>query len=311
MKALVVGGTGFLGSHLVDALLACGSEVRCLSRSGGPGLLSALALGSPRLERWQGSLAEPEVLYRALEGMDVCFHLACSSLPHSSNLNPYDDVETNVLGSLALLEAARSHGLARLIFVSSGGTVYGIPQQVPIGEAHPTQPTCSYGITKLAIEKYLSLYERLHGLRSLVLRVANPYGEGQRPEAAQGAVAVFFGKAVRGETIQIWGDGSIVRDFVYVADVVEALLAAARYEGTERVFNIGSGIGLSLNDLLALLEEVLDRPVSREYQAGRSFDVPANVLCIDRARLELDWMPSVGFREGLTRMARSLSCLSG
>lgn len=310
MKALVVGGTGFLGSHLVDALLARGSEVRCLSRSG-PGLLTAMALGSPRLEQWHGSLAETEVLDRVLAGVDVCFHLACSSLPHSSNLDPSADVGANLLGSLALLEAARRQGLKRLIFVSSGGTVYGIPRQVPIDESHPTDPTCSYGITKLAIEKYLNLYERLYGLRSLVLRVANPYGERQSAEGSQGAVAVFFDRAIRGETIPIWGDGSVVRDFVHVADVVEALLAAEHYGGVERVFNIGSGIGLSLNDLLVLLEEVLGRRVLRDYQAGRSFDVPTNVLAIDRAQRELGWSPSVDFREGLTRMARSISCFSG
>jgi UDP-glucose 4-epimerase len=215
-------------------------------------------------------------------------------------------VQVNLLGALKVLEAARLAQVKRVVMVSSGGTVYGVPQEVPIPEHHPTDPTCSYGINKLTIEKYVALYRQLHGLDGVVLRVANPYGERQRLDANQGVVPVFLGKALRGEPLQIWGDGSTVRDFLYVSDVVGALLAAVPYKGEERLFNVGSGQGLSLNQLVALLEAQLQQPLTVEYLPSRGFDVPTNVLCIERARRCLGWSPQVAVSEGLRRLCASI-----
>ena len=191
--------------------------------------------------------------------------------------------------------------------VSSGGTVYGIPQAVPISETHPTDPICSYGITKLAMEKYVALYRQLHGLEGVVLRVANPFGPRQRLDAAQGVVPVFLGKALRHEPLQIWGDGSTVRDFLDVADVVAALLAVVRYKGSESLFNIGSGQGLSLNQLIAQLEQQLNRSLDVQYLPSRGCDVPTNVLCIDRAKEALNWAPKIPVADGLRRLCDSLN----
>ena len=191
--------------------------------------------------------------------------------------------------------------------VSSGGTVYGIPQAVPIPETHPTDPICSYGITKLAMEKYVALYRQLYGLEGVVLRVANPFGPRQRLDAAQGVVPVFLGKALRHEPLQIWGDGTTVRDFLDVADVVTALLAAAQYKGAESLFNIGSGKGLSLNQLIALLEQQLNRSLDVQYLPFRGCDVPTNVLCIDRAKEALNWAPKISVADGLRRLCDSLN----
>ena len=158
----------------------------------------------------------------------------------------------------------------------------------------------------MAIEKYVAFYRQLHGLDGLVLRLANPYGERQSLNASQGVVPVFFGRALRFEPLEIWGDGSTVRDFLHISDVVSALLAAIRYEGPERLFNIGSGTGLSLRELVALIEQELERPLEVHYQEGRSFDVPTNVLCIDRANHCLGWSPKVTAVEGLHRFHQSL-----
>jgi UDP-glucose 4-epimerase len=305
MHALVLGGCGFLGSHLVERLLAEGWRVRCLSRRP-PGVLPPVLLGHPRLELLAADLADRQALAEVLQGMDVAFHLASSSLPQSSNADPLGDAQQQLLGSLQLLEQARLSGLARLVVVSSGGTVYGSPQTVPIPETHPTEPSCIYGIHKLAIEKYCGLYRQLHGLNTCVLRVANPYGERQRLDAGQGVVAVFLAKALRGEPIAIWGDGTVVRDFLHVQDVVHALLAAANYTGPEWLFNIGSGEGTSLNRLLELLEAQLGHPLQRIYSPGRGCDVPTNVLAIDRARALLGWQPRVAMAEGLARFHASL-----
>jgi UDP-glucose 4-epimerase len=306
MQAVVVGASGFIGSHLVDGLLAAGYRVKALARHL-PGLISPVAQANPALKLCPLSMGDGLALQEAIEGADLVFHLASGSLPQSSNRDPQADVQVNLLGALKVLEAARLAQVQRLVMVSSGGTVYGVPQQVPIPETHPTDPTCSYGISKLAIEKYVALYRQLHGLDGLVLRVANPYGERQRLDATQGVVPVFLGKALRGEPLQIWGDGSTVRDFLHVSDVVDALLAAAHYQGEERLFNVGSGEGLSLNQLVALLGDELQRPLAVEYLPARGFDLLTNVLCIERAQRCLGWSPTVSVAEGLHRLCASLN----
>lgn len=306
MQAVVVGASGFIGSHLVDGLLAAGYRVKALARHL-PGLISPVAQANPALTLSPLSMGDGLALQEAMEGAELVFHLASGSLPQSSNRDPQADVQVNLLGALKVLEAARQAQVQRLVMVSSGGTVYGVPQQVPIPETHPTEPTCSYGICKLAIEKYVALYSQLHGLDGLVLRVANPYGERQRLEATQGVVPVFLGKALRGEPLQIWGDGSTVRDFLHISDVVAALLAVARYSGEERLFNVGSGEGLSLNQLVDLLGSELQRPLAVEYLPARGFDVPTNVLCIERAQRCLGWSPQVPVAEGLHRLCASLN----
>ncbi|OYX12002.1 MAG: hypothetical protein B7Z15_10730 [Rhizobiales bacterium 32-66-8] len=189
----------------------------------------------------------------------------------------------------------------------AGGTVYGAPRESLITEEHPTNPISSYGITKLTIEKYLQLFQKLHGLEYVVLRLANPFGHGQRISATQGAVAVFFGKILRGEEIEIWGDGSVVRDYIYIDDVIRALLLAADRGGQDRIFNIGSGAGRSLNDVIRSIEAATGRAAMVNYKPSRSFDVPSSVLNIERARLALDWSPRVAFEEGVIRVAASLS----
>ena len=306
MQAVVTGASGFIGSHLVDGLLSAGYRVKALGRHL-PGLIAPSAQTHPNLSLVSVSLADRLALQQALEGSELVFHLASGSLPQSSNRDPHADVQVNLLGTLNLLEAARLTGVKRLVMVSSGGTVYGIPKAVPIPETHPTDPICSYGITKLAMEKYVALYRQLHGLEGVVLRVANPFGPRQRLDAAQGVVPVFLGKALRHEPLQIWGDGSTVRDFLDVADVVDALLAVVRYKGAESLFNIGSGQGLSLNQLIALLEQQLNRSLDVQYLPSRGCDVPANVLCIDRAKEALNWAPKIPVADGLRRLCDSLN----
>ena len=241
-----------------------------------------------------------------MSGCDVIFHLISTTLPRSSNENPIYDVETNVVGTLHLLEVAKKNAIKKLIFVSSGGTVYGIPQEVPIKESHPTEPICSYGIGKLAIEKYLNLFHLLHGLDYCVLRLANPFGERQRVAAEQGAVTVFLDKALRNEEIAIWGDGSVVRDYFYVGDAVSAMTKALAYKGSSGVFNIGSGTGQSLYQILDAIEALLGKPIRNTFFPARGFDVPVSVLDISRAAELLDWHPETTFTEGLSRTSRWL-----
>lgn len=304
MKCLVLGGGGFIGSHLTEALLAQGYAVRIFDR---PNLLRFKPIHVHLPVEWvEGDFVNREHVAEAVAGCDVIYHLVSTTLPRSSNDNPAYDVETNVIGTLHLLEAARHHSVKRVIFASSGGTVYGIPREIPITESHPTEPICSYGIGKLAIEKYLSLFHLLHGIEYCVLRLANPFGERQRIAAAQGAVAVFLDKALRNERIEIWGDGSVVRDYFHISDAVSALTKAISYEGSQRVFNVGSGVGQSVNEILAGIEDLLGAPVNRTYLPARAFDVPVNVLDISKTAELLHWKPEVTFAQGLARTAHWL-----
>lgn len=301
-RCLVLGGRGFIGSHLVDALLDRGYAVRCFDR---PHVapLGDSHLTNPAFQLFEGDFSSEADLANALEGCDICYHLVSTTLPKSSNADPVFDVESNVLGTVRLLTHGVKSGLKKIIFVSSGGTVYGVPTQVPILETHSNDPVCSYGITKLAIEKYLGLFHTLHGLDYTVLRLANPFGERQRTHASQGAIAVFLGKVLRGEPVEIWGDGSVVRDYIHIADVVDALLISLEQTSDEHVFNIGAGRGHSLNEVLDAIEKATGRFAKRRYLPGRTFDVPVSVLSIDRAKKSLGWSPQVDFEHGLQRFA--------
>lgn len=299
-RCLVLGGRGFIGSHLVDALLAQGYIVRCFDRPRAQ-VLGESHLANPGFELFEGDFASQQDVSDAVQDCDLCFHLISTTLPKSSNSDPVFDVQSNLVGTLHLLSQGVKSQLKKIVFVSSGGTVYGNPLEVPIDESHPTNPTCSYGITKLAIEKYLALHHLLYGLDYAVLRIANPFGDRQRSNANQGAVAVFLGKMLRGEPVEIWGDGSVVRDYIYISDVIDALLSAAAYNGEEHVFNIGSGVGYSLNQLLDSIETVSGQVIRRQYLPARTFDVPISVLKIEHAAQHLGWHPKTDFPQGLSK----------
>lgn len=302
MKIVVFGGGGFIGSTIADQLLAEGHELRIFERP----RIQPYRKFTPteRVEWMVGDLASTHDVHDALLGMDAVMHLVSTTLPKNSNDDPVYDVQSNVVASLQLLNAMVAQNVRRLVFISSGGTVYGNPQYSPIDEQHPTEPLVSYGITKLTIEKYLQVFHRSHGIQTVSLRVGNPYGERQRVETAQGAVGVFLHKALRGESIDIWGDGSVTRDYIHASDVASAFSKALHYTGPHRVFNISSGVGTSLNALIHMLEQSLGQPIAKRYLPGRPFDVAVSILCNKLARQELGWEPVVSMQEGIERTAR-------
>ncbi|HEU0151718.1 MAG TPA: NAD-dependent epimerase/dehydratase family protein [Arenimonas sp.] len=301
MRALVIGGNGFIGSALVPALQARGADVAVLDP------------GRPRADvDWRGvefiagSLADPVVTARALSGVDVVFHLASTTVPGTSNLDPVADVQGNLVATLGLLGAMRSAGVRRIVYFSSGGTVYGNPTVSPVPESHPLHPISSYGVVKVAIENYLRMYQQLGDLDPVILRPSNPYGPRQSTAGVQGAVAAFLGAAARGEPVSIWGDGEVVRDYIYIDDLVE-LAATAGLSQEVGVFNVGSGEGHSLNALVAMVSDVVGRPLAVEYQAGRAFDVRRVVLDVGAARRGFAWSPHTSLREGLAATWRALA----
>lgn len=299
MRCVVAGGGGFIGSHLCESLLAEGHDVTVFDRGESRNLDRLKQKGAIL---FTGDFFNPEDVQRALVNQDIVFHLLSTTVPQISNEDPSYDVETNVIGTLKFLDLARKAQVKKIIFASSGGTVYGIPQEIPIKENHPTDPTSSYGITKLIIEKYLYLYWVLYGLDYCILRLANAYGERQQPTATQGVIPAFLERTLRNNEIVVWGDGSVMRDYVFVSDIVNAFIKALTYSGEMKVFNIGSGQGHSIGDVIHVIESVTGRPLKVKYTNGRSFDVPISVLDISRAKNYLDWAPTISLFEGIARM---------
>ena len=241
--------------------------------------------------------------WQARTGVPDCVvHLASSTVPATANADPVEDAETNLMGTLRLLNGLRRLPVPpRLLFASSGGAIYGRPQTIPLAESHPTVPLGAYGVTKLALEHYLRVEEAATGLSYRTLRLSNPFGEWQRPYGVQGVIAVFAHKALHRQPVDVWGDGSVVRDFLYAGDVGAAFVAAAAHAGEARVFNIGGGVGISVNDILRTLESQLGYRVERRNHPGRPFDPPVNVLDISLAHEALGWSPTTSFDEGLGR----------
>jgi UDP-glucose 4-epimerase len=196
----------------------------------------------------------------------------------------------------------RAAGLRKLVYVSSGGTVYGIPRMDPVDEEHPLRPISSYGIVKVAIENYLHMEQHLHGLQHVVLRASNPYGPRQGHRGIQGIIGAHLWHIARGEPVEIWGDGSIVRDFIHVRDLAELCVAALRSD-TTGCFNAGSGKGTSINEIVQCISRTVQStggaPVVPVYMPGRDFDVPRVVLDISRARAALNWEPRIDIGDGI------------
>jgi UDP-glucose 4-epimerase len=292
---LVLGGEGFLGTNLCRRLISSGRRVRAFGRRG---QFSAALDG---VELRHGDLADTRQLADAVKGNDVVFHLIHSTLPQSANLKISADVTENLLPSLALLDLAYQAGVKRVVFVSSGGTIYGRPARIPTDEMAPTDPITAYGISKLAMEKYLALYRRLYGLDYRILRVANPFGPFQLPFKRQGLIAEAISCALANEPIEIWGDGSVVRDFIFVDDVVDALILAAHAGGEERTFNIGSGVGRSVREVLAAVEQTIGTRLHVTWKTARAVDVPVSTLSVVRARDQLGWQCKTSFSRGIAQ----------
>ncbi len=294
MNILVLGGNGFIGSHLVDKLLEEGHYVRVFDKNE-----EHYRKALPGVDYHLGEFGNRGLLSQALNGIDIVVHLISTTLPKTSNDDPVFDVQSNIIETLFLLEQCVLKNIKKIVFASSGGTVYGIPKSVPVVEENQTNPICSYGICKLAIEKYLYLFKQIHKLDFVILRPSNPFGTRQNPFGIQGVIPVFLGKILRKETIHIWGRGDIVRDFIYIEDLVNAFYSSIIHKTTSLVFNIGSGKGCSLNELLSIMKSVTGLELSITYTKSRTYDVPEIYLDITKAKNELNWKPHTKLEEGI------------
>ncbi len=307
-RVLVMGGFGFIGSHLSRLLLRNGYEVRIFDRLFGSRNL--IADVEEEVEVEEGDAEKPQDVIRAMRDVDIAIDLIHTTVPGASMDDPSYDILTNVVAHATWLSLLRETRLKRIIYISSGGTVYGVPQQLPIKENHPTHPISSYGITKLTIEKYLAMYANMYEIEYRICRPANVYGEWQRLNIGQGVIGVFLERCLKGQPIEIWGDGTTRRDYIYVTDLAQAIVRLIAHEGNSRVFNISSGVGHSLNDIIDIIRDELTIPLSVRYLAARKFDVSVNVLDNTLLRLETGWKPQINIVDGMRRVCKQLSRLS-
>jgi UDP-glucose 4-epimerase len=258
------------------------------------------------MEVVEGDIVRPGEVLSALQEADTVFHLVHTTVPGSSMAAPSYDVESNVAASVRWLSRLGETGVRRIIFVSSGGTVYGLPQKNIMDENHPTDPICSYGISKLAIEKYLAMYATMAGVDYLILRPSNVYGEGQHQHHGQGVIGVLIDRALHGQPLEVWGTGEHVRDYLYITDLIEALSRLRTYAGPRRVFNVSSGKGYSILDIIEILGRQLGQLPEVKHISPRGYDVPVNVLDSSLLRSEMGWKPRVMLEEGIARLVRWL-----
>lgn len=294
-KALVTGGAGFIGSHLVNRLLELGHKV-----------VVADNLSSGRLKNLNtaATFSHIDIASPAINDLfdrerpDIIFHHAAQASVMASFRDPTRDAEVNILGSLRLMDNALSHGVEKFVFASTGGAIYGDPEYTPCDEEHPIRPLSPYGLSKYTVERYLEMFHRVSELNYTVLRYANVYGPRQDPHGEAGVIAIFTKLMLEGERPKIYGTGEQERDFVYVSDVVEAnILALEASPGS--VYNIGTGIGTSVNSIFNLLKEELGYRWKPDYQPERPGEVFKIALDSTRAREELGWSPRVSLKEGL------------
>lgn len=294
---LLIGGCGFIGSHVADSLLARGLKVRVFDRR--PEALRPPLAG---VDYVIGDFSDSSLIYEAMSGVDAVIHLASTTVPATSNLDPVADIKGNLVATVQLLEVMRTTEVRKLVYLSSGGTVYGIPETEVVPETHPLRPISSYGIVKVAIENYLFMEHKLHGLQHVVLRASNPYGPRQGHTGVQGIIGTHLWRTARGEPVEIWGDGSVVRDFIHVRDLAE-LCAAAVQSDVAGCYNAGSGTGASVAQIVDSISRTVEQtgctPMAPVYKPGRSLDVPRVVLDITRACRDFDWTPRIGLDEGI------------
>jgi len=296
MRILVLGGSGFLGSHIVDKFLAEKHDVTVYDLY--PERYRRSPAGIKFVTGDFGNVGALDELIST--GFDAVIHCVSTTTPKSSNESPEFDIQSNVIGTLYLLDICARRKIGKMVFLSSGGTIYGDIGDLPtVDETHAVKPMCSYGVSKLTIEHYLHVYKHLRGLDYVALRLSNPYGERQSPLRALGALTVFLHRALNRQTVEIWGDGSVTRDFIYVGDVANAVYLAT-VNPVSGVYNVGTGIGLSLRDILAQIQRVVGIEPSVAWLASRSFDVPRIVLDATKLKNATKWSSVTSLEDGMS-----------
>lgn len=303
-NALILGGAGFIGGNLSRALVKCGISTKIFTRpTASLGRIQDILDG---VELIYGDFLDDSVLEEALEGVDTVFHLISTTFPNRKAKSSVYDVLSNLLPTIRLIEMCLEHGVKKIVYASSGGTVYGEPQNDLISETHPLLPKSAYGQSKLTIENYLNFYARTTDIDINILRISNPFGSGQHSWRVQGIVAVAIGCLLNKRALQIYGEGKTIRDYIYIDDVIDAILSIASSPGSS-VVNISSGIGYSVLEIVEKIERLTSQVIKKEFIRARPGDVQINVLSNKKAFDLYGWKPRVSIDEGLERTLDWLS----
>lgn len=295
----VIGGTGFIGAHLVTMLQATGRKITVIGRNAVP-----TRPLPPGVRYLAGDYGDNFFLRGVLQGADEVVMLAYTTVPKSSFEDPVRDILDNLPAPVKLFETACALGISKLVFVSSGGTVYGKALHLPINEEHPTNPISPYGITKLSTEKYAFMFHELEALPVMCVRPGNAYGEGQKPFVGQGFVATAIASILQNRELILFGELGTIRDYLHVADVASGIIAVLEQGKPGFCYNVGSGVGKSNRDVLDVLLPfacAAGFDVRLKIQPSRRFDVPANILDCTRLSTETGWQPSIPFEAGIER----------
>jgi UDP-glucose 4-epimerase len=299
-RTIIIGGSGFIGKHLIKLLIAAGREVHVVGRTERGA--SALPEGCLYIS---GDYGDAQTLREILTPECEVIDLAYSTVPKTSFEDPLYDLSSNLPSSVTLLQEASKVGLRRVVLVSSGGTVYGPVESLPITENHPTRPISPYGITKLAVDRYAMMYHRNEGLPVIVVRPGNAYGEDQRTGTGQGFLAAAIDSILSGREIEIYGEHGTIRDYIHVTDVASGILCALEKGHDGKIYNIGTGIGASNMEIVRMLREFAEADgfaVRTRILPSRRFDVEANVLDSSRLQNDAGWMPKISLKEGVRQI---------
>lgn len=303
MKVIILGAAGFIGTNLAGRISSNHEDILTLVDKDWiePNRLNILF--SDQVNKKQIKLGRETSFDELLKGQDIVYHLVSTTVPTTSNYHIPQEIRDNVEFTSRLLESCVKCGVKRVVFLSSGGTVYGIDHLCPLKEGMETNPINSYGVQKVMNEKLLYLYQYMYGLDYRIIRLSNPFGPYQRPNGILGAVTTFTYKALKGEEILVYGDGSVVRDYIYIDDAIKAIIKIGNSDGNERLYNVGRGVGTSINQLLKLIEETLGITLKVRYVQGRTVDVPVNYLDITKYDSYFGKLNPISLQQGIKKTA--------
>lgn len=298
-RCLVLGANGFIGSHLVDELVKSGHKVRCFDRFKTNDYLFDSS-NKTRVEIFRGDFMDRKSIEKSLVGIDYVFHFISMTTPISVENNPIIDIETNIRMSIELFQQCAQEGVKRVIFASTGGAIYGdVKLSSSVSEDTYPLPVSPYAIGKLTIENYLRYFKRKYGLDYRVLRISNPYGPRQNTLSGQGVVSIFLERVSKDEPITIFGDGSMVRDYLYINDLVGMISGSFEQNGSHDIYNVGSGNGSSVNDIISQIEKATGKKVLKEHIPKPPTFVDRIVLDTHRFTDDFGLVPQTSLEQGV------------
>jgi UDP-glucose 4-epimerase len=293
MNILIIGGNGFIGSHLTESLSKSNNDITVFDRA------ENLYTGElDNVNYIYGDFNQTSLLKKISGKFDIIFHLLSTTVPTTANLNPMLDVESNLMNTISFLQSLESTKLKKIIYISSGGTVYGNPSKLPINETHNLNPVGSYGIVKVAIESYIKFFSNKFNIPYLIIRPSNPYGPRQSYKGNQGVISTFLYNMINKVDLNVWGDGSNIRDYIYIKDLVDFIKLSGLSKETG-IFNVGSGEGQSILELIEETKKVTLSSPEINFSQNKKSGINNIVLDISKAKNIFDWKPNFSLSEGV------------